>query len=67
MAILAFNSGPWVRRLLIGGSPNQGRYPSSKVNYRGALQKTSLIQVILDLFAKRLLLDYKSILYQHSD
>jgi hypothetical protein len=26
------NSGLWVRRLLIGGSPDQGRYPASEVN-----------------------------------
>jgi hypothetical protein len=28
MATLALNSGLWVRRLLIGGSPFQGRYPA---------------------------------------
>jgi hypothetical protein len=27
MATLALNSGLWVRRLLIGGSPVQGQYP----------------------------------------
>ena len=32
MATLALNSGLWVRRLLIGGSPFQGRYPASEVN-----------------------------------
>ena len=32
MATLALNSGLWVRRLLIGGSPDQGRYPASKAN-----------------------------------
>jgi hypothetical protein len=32
MATLALNSGLWVRRLLIGGSPHQGRYPASEVN-----------------------------------
>jgi len=32
MATLALNSGLWVRRLLIGGSPVQGRYPASEVN-----------------------------------
>jgi len=29
---LAMNSGLWVRRLLIGGSLDQGRYPASEVN-----------------------------------
>ena len=32
MATLALNSGLWVRRLLIGGSPFQGRCPASKAN-----------------------------------
>lgn len=32
MATLALNSGLWLRRLLISGSPFQGRYPASKVN-----------------------------------
>lgn len=32
MAILALKSGLWVRRLLMGGSPFQGRYPASEVN-----------------------------------
>jgi len=32
MATLALNSGLWVRRLLIGGSPDQGRCPASEVN-----------------------------------
>ncbi len=32
MATLALNSGLWVRRLLIGGSPVQGRYPASEAN-----------------------------------
>ena len=32
MATLALNSGLWVRRLLMGGSPVQGRYPASEVN-----------------------------------
>ncbi|MFN5116790.1 MAG: hypothetical protein ACK5FE_04745, partial [Cyanobacteriota bacterium] len=32
MATLALNSGLWVRRLLIGGSPDQGRYPASETN-----------------------------------
>ncbi len=31
-ATLALNSGLWVRRLLTGGSPVQGRYPASEVN-----------------------------------
>ena len=31
MATLALNSGLWVRRLLIGGSPYQGRYSASEV------------------------------------
>ena len=32
MATLALNSGLWVRRLLIVGSPGQGRYPASEDN-----------------------------------
>ena len=32
MATLALNSGLWVRRLLIVGSPGQGPYPASEVN-----------------------------------
>jgi hypothetical protein len=32
MATLALNSGLWVRRLLMGGSPVQGQYPASEVN-----------------------------------
>jgi hypothetical protein len=32
MATLALNSGLWVRRLLIDGSPDQGRYPASETN-----------------------------------
>ena len=32
MATLALNSGLWVWRLLIAGSPFQGRYPASEVN-----------------------------------
>ena len=32
MATRALNSGLWVRRLLIGGSPDQGRYPASEIN-----------------------------------
>jgi hypothetical protein len=28
----ALNSGLWVQRLLIGGSPDQGRYPVSEVH-----------------------------------
>ena len=39
MASLALNSGQWVRRLLIGGSPYQGRCPASEVNDRACLEK----------------------------
>jgi len=38
MATRALNSGLWARRLLIGGSPFQGRYPASEVN-DGACQE----------------------------
>jgi hypothetical protein len=31
MATRALNSGLWVRRLLMGGSPHEERYPSSEV------------------------------------
>jgi hypothetical protein len=33
------NSGLWVRRLLIGGSPFQGQYPASEVNDGGCPEK----------------------------
>jgi hypothetical protein len=39
MATLALNSGLWVRRLLIGGSPFQGRCPASEVNDGGCPEK----------------------------
>ena len=39
MATLALNSGLWVRRLLIGGSPFQGRCPASEVNDGGCPKK----------------------------
>ena len=39
MAIRALNSGLWVRRLLIGGSPDQGRYPASEVNDEACPEK----------------------------
>ncbi len=39
MATLALNSGLWVRRLLIGGSPLQGRFPASEVNDGPCLEK----------------------------
>ena len=39
MATLALNSGLWVRRLLIGGSPYQGWYPASEVNDGGCPEK----------------------------
>jgi len=41
MATLALNSGLWVRRLLIGGSPDQGRCPASEVNDGGCPGKQS--------------------------
>jgi hypothetical protein len=39
MATLALNSGLWVRHLLIGGSPFQGRCPPQRLTM-GAVQKS---------------------------
>ncbi|EHA58579.1 hypothetical protein Syn8016DRAFT_2986 [Synechococcus sp. WH 8016] len=39
MATRALNSGLWVRRLLIGGSPDQGRCPASEVNDEACPEK----------------------------
>ncbi len=45
MATLALNSGLWVRRLLIGGSPFQGRDPASEVNDGGCPEKPDHLMV----------------------
>ena len=39
IATMALKSGLWVRRLLIGGSPFQGRCPASEVNDGGCPEK----------------------------
>jgi hypothetical protein len=46
MATLAMNSGLWVRRLLIGGSPFQGRYPASEVNDGTCPEKTDHLKAL---------------------
>jgi hypothetical protein len=52
MATLALNSGLWVRRLLIGGSPFQGRCPASEVNDGGCPGKPD--QLTLDELMERI-------------
>jgi len=47
MATLALNSGLWVRRLLIGGSPDQGWYPASEVNDGACPEKPVHLTVML--------------------
>jgi hypothetical protein len=49
MATLALNSGLWVRRLLIGGSPFQGRCPASEVNDGGCPEKPDHLIYLLSL------------------
>lgn len=39
LATLALRAGLWVRRLLIGGGPFQGRCPASQVNDGGCPEK----------------------------
>ena len=46
MATLALNSGLWVRRLLIGGSADQGRYPASQVNDGACPEKPVHLSVL---------------------
>jgi hypothetical protein len=50
MAILALNSGLWMRGLLIGGSPDQGHYPASEIGDETCPEK--LVQLPIDLSTK---------------
>ncbi len=46
MVTLALNSGLWVRRLLVDGSPFQGRYPASEVNDGGCPEKPDHLNLV---------------------
>jgi len=51
MAIPALSSGLWARRLFIGGSPFQGRYPASEINDWTCPEKPVHLNIAsLDLF-----------------
>jgi hypothetical protein len=47
MATPALNSGLWVLRLLIDGSPDQGGCPASEVNDGGCPEKTVRLKLRL--------------------
>ena len=61
MATLAWNSGLWVRRLLIGGSPGQGRYPASEANDGACPEKLVHLNEIVPFVADQSYLNSLSI------